>query len=144
MKTYLCLVSLALATATIDCTHVLLQGHKLRQHSLTNEITKRACRVNIEEFVRCKAENGLQDVVVLFRNCLQQARFYQTYHQLTNFLCKTRTEQEYAKFLNCMDDALETEIRNNPKVLPVVEQCLRKEENNNSGLEHPTYEKYVI
>ncbi|XP_067128240.1 uncharacterized protein [Centruroides vittatus] len=99
-------------------------------HNSTRDVVRRFCALkNGSHFRYCLIVNGLRENIERYRNCAEQVKFFHILQEIDQFICKTRTEQEYEQFMKCFEPASNAANRNNPRIFPILEKCLQFEEN---------------
>ncbi|XP_023228773.1 uncharacterized protein LOC111629158 isoform X2 [Centruroides sculpturatus] len=118
MKIALAIVAFGIATSFSEC--------RSTYPVTVEDLDRQYCELHHpERFRYCMLENDAEISVKLHRNCALQVKYYQTLGEIANFICKTRTDEEYAKYLRCFVPALEVEFHANLKFIDIVQKCLK-------------------
>lgn len=100
-------------------------------YSDTPETVKRFCDLpqkQRENFRFCLLENGVEESILIYRNCAQQVKFFYTLQEIDKFVCHTSSKKEYSQVINCLVRAYQALNKDLPKRVPVITECLSKEE----------------
>ncbi|XP_023228796.1 uncharacterized protein LOC111629158 isoform X1 [Centruroides sculpturatus] len=122
MKIALAIVAFGIATSFSEC--------RSTYPVTVEDLDRQYCELHHpERFRYCMLENDAEISVKLHRNCALQVKYYQTLGEIANFICKTRTDEEYEEYLQCFVPAVNVENKVNPKLSAIAEKCIKESAN---------------
>ncbi|XP_067129883.1 uncharacterized protein [Centruroides vittatus] len=121
MKTILALVVLSVALASVSG----YENYNKKRQITVDDLTRQYCGMkNRQAFNYCLRENGVEIIADFYSNCARQVKYYETLDEIKKFICNTRTDAEYAKYLQCFAPAANAESKVNPNLLEITQKCL--------------------
>ncbi|XP_067128238.1 uncharacterized protein [Centruroides vittatus] len=131
MKHVLVLSTFAFISNAILCSYSS-SGTSADSNSSSENFGERFCALSDDSKVNfrfCLIENGLEIENQLYKNCAQRVKFFQTFLELDQYLCKIRNTQKHEIYDKCFNSAKKTLSLSNPNVYPISSKCLTQVEN---------------
>ncbi|XP_067125713.1 uncharacterized protein [Centruroides vittatus] len=76
----------------------------------------------------CFLENRIRIVTDIYKNCIQQQKFFQAIGEIDRYLCKIRqtSPELFARFIKCQTEAKYAASFDDPKLYPTDRKCFQQ------------------